>query len=268
MGNTALCKSTPCTTNPKPVYKTILSQIFQIALEKSVSDASTNKSFNADTSETTIKLPSDNVDVPRLEAHVKSHIKGLIDYLEGSHKKLIDTGAYLNKVITGSFNPNIHMLGLLTIIELLSASSKFSHNADFLTKLRQRGKNDTEEIGKDSSASKINQDQNKGFDSSLYEDNIYQDFKDNIVQFENHVIEIVIYLLDSKIDNLRKKKVLLVTNFSLEKPVFKHILKTFGLYIANQVKNVPLDKLELIIDRLLTMVEPYQTFGNKEGNFV
>lgn len=160
------------------------------------------------------------------------------------------------------------MLGLLTIIELLSASSKFSHNADFLTKLRQRGKNDTEEIGKDSSASKINQDQNKGFDSSLYEDNIYQDFKDNIVQFENHVIEIVIYLLDSKIDNLRKKKVLLVTNFSLEKPVFKHILKTFGLYIANQVKNIPLDKLELIIDRLLTMVEPYQTFGNKEGNFV
>ena len=204
MGNTALCKSGPCTTNPKPVYKTVLGQIFSIAFEKAGPDNSSNKSFSNDTTETTLKLSADIVDVPKLEAHVKSHIKALIDYLEGNHKKLIDTGTDLNKRITGSINPIIHMLGLLTIIELSNASSKFSHDKNFLARLRQRGKNDTEENAKDSSANKIPSEQNKALDSSFNEEHSYQNFKDNIVQFENHVIEILIFLLDPKSDTLRK----------------------------------------------------------------
>jgi len=29
-----------------------------------------------------------------------------------------------------------------------------------------------------------------------------------------------------------------------------------------------MDKLEVILDRLFAVFEPYQTFGNKEGNFL
>jgi hypothetical protein len=249
MGNSAICKSTPC-GNPKPVYKTVLSQIFQIAYEKPRLETSASKSMNLDSSDPNNKSLPENVDVPKLEAHVKSHVKALIDYLEGSHNKVIDTGAYLHKVITGSFNPEVHMLGILTINELLNASSKFSHDKSFLEKLRRRSQfedNKTEENVKDGGqTSKAN----KELDNSSFAD-YAQNLRSNIVQFEDYYIEIVIFLLDDKRNPFRKAS-------------FKHVLKSLELYTKNHVGTIPSDKGEVILNNSLATMENYQALSNKE----
>ena len=265
MGNSAICKSAPC-GNPKPVYKTVLSQIFQIAYEKPRPDATTTKSMNLDSSDPNNKSSPENVDVPKLEAHVKSHVKALIDYLEGSHNKVIDTGAYLHKVITGSFNPEVHMLGILTIIELLSASSKFSHDKSFLEKLRRRSQfedNKTEENAKDGG----NNQQSKGnnaLDNSSFAD-YAQNLRSNIVQFEDYYIEIVIFLLDDKRNPFRKCSMRILEDDFVGRASFKHVLKSLELYTKNHVGTIPSDKGEVILNTSLAMMENYQTLSNKEG---
>jgi len=251
MGNSAICKSAPC-GNPKPVYKTVLSQIFQIAYEKPRPDNATNKSVNLDSSDPNNKSSPENVDVPKLEAHVKSHVKALIDYLEGSHNKVIDTGAYLHKVITGSFNPEVHMLGILTIIELLGVSSKFSHDQSFLEKLRRRSQfedNKTEENAKDGGNHQKSKGNNALDNSSFAE--YAQNLRSNIVQFEDYYVEIVIFLLDEKRNPFRKAS-------------FKHVLKSLELYTRNHVGSIPSDKGELILNTCLAAMENYQTLSNKD----
>lgn len=193
MGNAILCRNAPC-TQPRPVYKTVLQQIFQIAVEKPKSEPGSTKSSTIDNNETaTSKSSPEQIDLPKLQAHVKSHIKGLIDYLEGSHNKLIDTGNYLYKVVTNSFNPDIHMLGLLVIIELLDASSKFTHDKAFLAKLHQRSGNEAEEGAKGELQKKASKDLEN---SSFME--LGQTLRGNVLQFEDNVVEILSFLLDGR----------------------------------------------------------------------
>lgn len=195
MGNAILCRNAPC-TQPRPVYKTVLQQIFQIAVEKPKTEPGSTKNSTIDNMETTAsKTSPDQIDVPKLQAHVKSHIKGLIDYLEGSHNKLIDTGNYLHKVVTGSFNPDIHMLGLLVIIELLDASSKFTHDKNFLAKLHQRSGNDGEEGAK--GENKAQKKASKDLENSSFLE-YGQSLRGNVLQFEDNVVEILSFLLDGK----------------------------------------------------------------------
>lgn len=160
--------------------------------------------------------------------------------MEGSHNKVIDTGAYLNKAITGSFNPEVHVLGILTIIELLSASSKFSHDKSCLEKLRRRSQfedNKTEENVKDvGQTSKAN----KELDNSSFAD-YAQNLRIKIVQFEDYDIEIVIFLLDDKRNPFRKAS-------------FKHVLKSLELYTRNYVGTISSDKGEVILNNSLAMM--------------
>ena len=202
MGNTILCRNTTC-TQPRPVYKTVLTQIFQMGWEKPRVDSSSTKNNSIDHNETINRNPSEIVvDIPKLQAHVNSHIKGLIDYLEGSHKKLVDTGSYIQKVVTGTFNPDIHMLGLLVIIELIKASPKFTHDKNFLEKLHQRATNE-EFIKAEGNDKPENKLPSKPIDleSSSFAD-YGTNLKDNVAYFDNCVVETLAFLLDEKRNNL------------------------------------------------------------------
>jgi hypothetical protein len=182
MGNASICKKTVC-SQPRPMYKTVISNIFNIALEKNKLDAE----LAAEENNPIAIAEREQKEIARLRAHVKVHIKGLIDYLETNHSKLAECGFHLNQRMTASFNPEIHALVLLICEELMKESKRFSYDKNFYTQL----------IQSKTSASKDNKDFNDP-NTSFVNEYTSNSLTENLLQFEGSVVEILTFILDWK----------------------------------------------------------------------
>ena len=138
MGNAYPCGSTKRRLSRKKqrmqrVNQTILDRIFHIAKTKHQHRPTIKSERKMEKYRE--KMHVEDTDVARLEMLMNSHIKGLIDYLESNHNKLADTGKYVSKAVTKSSNPEIHILGLLVLRDLLNNIEKFSYDEDYLSRL-------------------------------------------------------------------------------------------------------------------------------------
>jgi len=141
----------------------------------------------------------------RLESHVKTHIKALVDYLEGNNNKLGDTGQYVYKKVSKSLDPEVHIIGLIVLRELLGELKKFSYDRDLLCKLMGAGGIDNTALTKEEKKKIYRQqeqdesgvilpNEGAGADITLYNNNIMG----NIIEFEGSVIETLYFVLDQK----------------------------------------------------------------------
>jgi hypothetical protein len=98
----------------RPVYRTILDQIFSLTRKKSKGKEST---------------PEENtVEIEALRAYVKPQMKGLIDHLEANKHKLSETVNYLEKLLEKTTPNNIPKENILTVCvlsELVANLAKF-----------------------------------------------------------------------------------------------------------------------------------------------
>jgi hypothetical protein len=200
MGNSPLCRSTAC-SQPRPVYKTILSNIFQITLsQKGSEDTTANQSSPGISSSNDSQINSSSnqkIDEEKLQSHVKSHTKGLIDYLETNHNKLAECGTQISNRICGSLHHETQIVGLMVIIELLNESKKFTYDKNFISKLMMQKSTNTftknERANNDLDSYK-NEKDSEANSFSEYNNNL----TDNILEFEATVIDIMIEMLEKK----------------------------------------------------------------------
>jgi hypothetical protein len=172
MGNAPICKSTVC-SQPRPIYKTALSNIFSVALEKSKAQNGSNLELNNQIHNHELKDP-DQREMLRLKTHVKLHIKNLIDYFETNKTKLAECGFYLYQRIPSSFNPEIHALALMVCEELLNESRRFCVDSNFYNQMMQT--NDP--------------------NSSMASEHNPISLTENLLQFEGYVVDILTFILD------------------------------------------------------------------------
>jgi hypothetical protein len=148
----------------------------------------------------------------RLETHVKSHIKALVDYLESNNNKLGDTGKYVYKKVSKSLDPEVHIIGLIVLRELLSQLRKFSYDRDLLCKLMGSGGIDNAALTKEEKKKLYRQQEQEesgagtsneaGTDIPQFNNNIMG----NIIEFEGSVIETLYFVLDQKRNPYCKEK--------------------------------------------------------------
>lgn len=140
----------------------------------------------------------------RLETHVKSHIKALVDYLESNNNKLGDTGKYVYKKVSKSLDPEVHMIGLIVLRELFGELRRFSYDRDLLCKLMGAGGIDNAALTKEEKKKLYRQQEQEenaagtsnepGADITLFK----SDIMGNIIEFEGFVIETLYFVLDQK----------------------------------------------------------------------
>ncbi len=188
MGNAPICKKSVC-SQPRPVYKTIISNIFNVALDKSKLESERDSVEN----NPLLIFDKDEKEIARLRAHVKVHIKSLIDYLETNHNKLAECGFHLSQRMTASFNPEIHALILIISEELLNESRRFSYDKNLLNQL----------IQSKTSVSKENKEFNDA-NASFTSDYNSTNFTENLIQFEGYIVDILTYTFDWKKPNTSK----------------------------------------------------------------
>jgi hypothetical protein len=185
MGNSYLCGSKGC-VQPRPVYKTILNNLFKLNTEKKPEDNPTTSPVNKN--EDTTKENAKNIksEAIVIEAHVKSQIKSLVDYLETNHNKVAECGEHIFSRMKSSVQIENHLIGLMIFIELLNESKKFTHDKTFLSRLALQ-KKDT--ITKQ----EINEKE-KDSDNNSFMDAI----TDGIIEFERYPIEAMIFIFSNK----------------------------------------------------------------------
>jgi len=209
MGNSHLCRSTVC-SEPKPVYKTVLSNIFQVTLnQKGPEDIAVNQSSPGISPSQANQQHSSygqKIDEEKLQAHVKLHIKSLIDYLETNHNKLTECGNHIYNRICGSFHQEVHIVGLMVIIELLNESKKFTYDKNFVNKLMMMKSGTlTKNDRADSEIDHFKTDRDNEPNSfAEYNNNL----TDNILEFESSVIEIIIEMLEKRKSHFGKKSII------------------------------------------------------------
>ena len=177
------CRSVQCGA-PKPVYKTIINEIFKVALAN-----------NQNQSEI---VSHPEIDTVKLENHVQANIKGLIDHLESNNNKLIDCGNYLNKIVKNTLNPEVFITCLFVFNSLIIESKKFKYDSNLLKRLKmQRNFSQIDESDQDN----LNINNEKLPDDSI-ESALH--LTENIVLFEDNLLEILIYMLDEVHNNYSK----------------------------------------------------------------
>jgi hypothetical protein len=207
MGNAYPCKAKKSHPSVKKqrVNQTILNRIFHIAKKKHHLTPAVKTERNMDKYRE--KMHVDDMDVVRLEVHMTSHIKGLIDYLESNHNKLADTGKYVSKTVTKSSNPEIHVLGLLVLRDLLNNIEKFSYNQDMLSRLvgGQGLENVTLTIEERRKIFQVPDPNDEGaLDNSPDIVGFKSDMMGNIMEFEGSVMEVLSFTCDRKRNPLCK----------------------------------------------------------------
>ena len=168
------CKSVQCGA-PKPIYKTIINEIFRVAL------AHKNQSENTN---------PPNIDIGKIQNHVQANIKGLIDHLESNNSKLIDCGNYLNKIVRNTSNPEVFITCLFVFDSLITESRKFKYDSNLLKRLKMQ--RNVPQIDESDQYIFIN-------DDKLPEDSM--EIAENIVIFEDNLLEILVYMLDEAHNN-------------------------------------------------------------------
>lgn len=210
MGN---CKSAKC-GQPRQVYKSTLDEIFKAHGGRPAPTMNTciyqfsfyilfllhsipkpNDSFFTAQTKTGDPTQTDlNIDVPKIQAHVRVHVKNLIEHLESDQSKLVDTGKYLEKVITNTPNPETHLIGIFVLHELINEFQKFSNekiNLQYLQKTKTKHQEEFSKINKDVGLMMIERE------DTDYSNGSKRAFSEAILQFEASFKEIILYLLDA-----------------------------------------------------------------------
>jgi len=201
MGN--VLKKSPCHSkkNKQPSI-VILKRIFNGSKSYNPTDQSSIVQKKLKKRHHRINIPEN--EALRLESHVKSNIKALVDYLEGNNNKLGDTGKYVYKKVSKSLDPEVHIIGLIVLRELLGELKKFSYDRDLLCKLMGAGGIDNAALTKEEKKKLYRQQEQEdsggnlaseaGADITLYNNNIMG----NIIEFEGSVVETLYFVLDQK----------------------------------------------------------------------
>lgn len=185
MGNSYLCGNKPC-AQPRPVYKTILNNLFKLTPEKKSEDNATSSQSNKIDESSKERAKNIKSEVVNLEAHVKSQIKGLVDYLETNHNKVAECGDQIYKRMDSSVHIEVHLVGLMIFTELLTESKKFTHDKTFLSRLVLQ-KKDT--LTKQDMNEKEKESDNNSFMDAI---------TDGIIEFETNAIEAMSYIFSTK----------------------------------------------------------------------
>jgi hypothetical protein len=216
------CKSVQC-GGPKPIFKTIINEIFKPTLTENPG----NKT-NID------------ADVNKLNSHVKANIKGLIDHLESNNNKLIDVGYYLSKHVTHSNNPETYLVGLFVLNELITESKKFRYDASLASKMRM---------------ARVDSNIDEPDDAERNDDAMTPDYNrhltQNIMQFEDSSLDILVFLLDKSYNPYRKA-------------IFKYLIVTFQLYGKYKCTTYYSDKLENVFNGVLELASEFKDYHNAE----
>lgn len=135
----------------------------------------------------------------RLEVHVKNNIKALVDYLESNHNKLADTGTFIYKKASRSLDPEVHIVSLLIMKELLNQLKKFTNDKNLLCKLmvsRNGRVSDEEKKQFEEREGNIAIEENYAGSDVAVPYNT--ELKANIIEFEGSVIELLYFILDQR----------------------------------------------------------------------
>ncbi len=201
MGNSL--KKSPCHwKKTKLAYIVILKRIFHGSKAYRQTDRASVIHKKLQKRHHRINIPEE--ETIRLETYVKSHIKGLVDYLESNNNKLGDTGKYVYKKVSRSLDPEVHIIGLIVLRELLGELRKFSYDRDLLCKLMGAGGIDNAALTKEEKKKLYRQQEQDesvgaasneaGVDLTLYKN----DLMGNIIEFEGLVVETLYFVLDQK----------------------------------------------------------------------
>ena len=199
MGNTICNSKCGKWRKSKQTYVIILNRIYSITRQKSKRwlKISIHKSLEISQEKTRVSIEQELV----LRSHVKNNIKALIDYLGSNHNKLPDTGKFVYKKASKSLDPEVHIVSLLVIKELLSNLNKFTYDQDLLCKLMGR-RNESASIPNEEKKlfylDKCSDENNEVGSSVDVAPPNNTEMKGNIIEFEGLVIELLYFILDQR----------------------------------------------------------------------
>lgn len=202
MGN---CTSVRCRQQSKQVYRVTLDEIFSRHYGVRYLLTSTICTFVfslvyplttpplAQFKTMDLNQPDNAIDVPKLQANVRTQMKTLVDHLESDQSKLAETGKYLEKIITTTINPETHLTGIFVLTELMDALQGISKE-----KSEVMSPSKTKKVKTNFNLARENRRMADSMEREQTESPIMnqQVLTEAFLQFETSFKEIILFLLD------------------------------------------------------------------------
>lgn len=140
-----------------------------------------------------LNQPDNAIDVPKLQANVRTQMKTLVDHLESDQSKLAETGKYLEKIITTTINPETHLTGIFVLTELMDALQGISKE-----KSEVMSPSKTKKVKTNFNLARENRRMADSMEREQTESPIMnqQVLTEAFLQFETSFKEIILFLLD------------------------------------------------------------------------